>query len=46
MAVNNNKTVHISFSPEDYKKIQDEAKKLGMPVSIYCKMLVLKSLTS
>ena len=36
---------HISFPPEDYKKIQDEAKKLGMPVSIYCKMLVLKSLT-
>ena len=44
MAENNNKTVHISFTPEDYKLLKIEAEKLGMPISVLVKMCILKSL--
>lgn len=44
MADSPNKTVHIGFSASDYKKIQEAAKKLGLPVSVYCKMLVMKEI--
>ena len=44
MAENNNKTVHISLTPEDFEKIKTAAKELGMPTSVFVKMTVLKSL--
>lgn len=38
--------VHIRFDRDLHEKIKAEAKKLGMPVSTYIKMSVLKSLPS
>lgn len=40
------KTVHINFNTEDFDKIKTEAKKLGMPISTYIKMIVLKNIQS
>lgn len=46
MGENLNKTVHISFTKEDFEKIKSAAKKLGMPVSVYVKMIFLKNFES